>query len=138
MSLAAITASTGGDISLTAQASGYGGDSALAKLSSPKIFYPPRLSTPCDSPPNLSGSHAPILALMAFDGCACVPGNLTRLSSSQTGTHHPKDLLHNRYITVITFDTHTLEIERKTFTKYTLHSRTQVLHGRKRRIYYKS
>jgi hypothetical protein len=42
---------------------------------------------------------------MAFDGCARVPGNLTRLSSSPTGTHHPKDLPHNRYITVITFDT---------------------------------
>jgi hypothetical protein len=93
---------------------------------------------PCDSPPKLSGPHAPILALMASDGCARVPGNLTRLSSSPTGTHHPKDLPHNRYITVITFDTHTLEIERKTFTKYTLHSRTQVLHGRKRCIYYKS
>jgi ribonuclease HI len=92
----------------------------------------------CDSPPKLSGPHAPILALQASDGCARVPGNLTRLSSSPTGTHHPKDLPHNRYITVITFDTHTLEIERKTFIKYTLHSRTQVLHGRKRCIYYKS
>jgi hypothetical protein len=92
----------------------------------------------CDSPPKLSGPHAPILALMASDGCARVPGNLLRLSSSPTETHHPKDLPHNRYITVITFDTHTLEIERKTFTKYTLHSKTQVLHGRKRCIYYKS
>ena len=92
----------------------------------------------CDSPPKLSGPHAPILALLASDGCARVPGNLTRLSSSPTGTHHPKDLPHNRYITVITFDTHTLEIERKTFTKYTLHSRTQVLHCRMRCIYYKS
>jgi hypothetical protein len=92
----------------------------------------------CDSPPKLSGPHVPILALMASDGFARVPGNLTRLSSSPTGTHHPKDLPHNRYIIVITFDTHTLEIERKTFTKYTLHSRTQVLHGRKRCIYYKS
>jgi hypothetical protein len=92
----------------------------------------------CDSPPKLSDPHAPILALLASDGCARVPGNLTRLSSSLTGTHHPKDLPHNRYITVITFDTHTLKIERKTFTKYTLHFRTQVLHGRKRCIYYKS
>jgi hypothetical protein len=92
----------------------------------------------CDSPPKLSGPRAPILALMASGGCARVPSNLTRLSSSPTGTHHPKDLPHNRYITVITFDTHTLEIERKTFTKYTLHSRTQVLQGRKRCIYYKS
>jgi hypothetical protein len=92
----------------------------------------------CDSPPKLSGPRAPILALMASGGCARVPGNLTRLSSSPTGTHHPKDHPHNRYITVITFDTHTLEIEQKTFTKYTLHFRTQVLQGRKRCIYYKS
>jgi hypothetical protein len=92
----------------------------------------------CDSPPKLSGPHAPILTLLASDGCARVPGNLTRLSSSPTGTHHPKDLPHNMFIIVITFDTHTLEIERKTFTKYTLHSRTQVLHGRMRCIYYKS
>jgi hypothetical protein len=94
--------------------------------------------THCDNPPKLSGPHAPILALLASDGYAHVPGNLTRLSSSPIGTHHPKDLPHNRYIAVITFDTHTLEIERKTFTKYTLHFRTQVLHGRTRCIYYKS
>jgi hypothetical protein len=100
--------------------------------------YEPLVDDKCDSPPKLSGPHAPILALLASDGCACVPDNLTRLSSSPTGTPHPKDLPHNRYITVITFDTHTLEIERKTFTKYTLHSRTQVLHGRMRCIYYKS
>jgi hypothetical protein len=92
----------------------------------------------CDNPPKLLGPHEPILALLASDGYARVPGNLTRLSSLPTGTHHPKDFPHNRYITVITFDTHTLEIERTTFTKYTLHSRTQVLHGRKRCIYYKS
>jgi hypothetical protein len=96
------------------------------------------LGSTCDSSPKLSGPHAPILALLASDGCAQVPGNLTRLSSSPTRTHHPKDLPHNRYITVIIFDTHTLEIERKTFTKYTLHSRTKFLHGRKRCIYYKS
>jgi hypothetical protein len=84
----------------------------------------PTLEQACDSPPKLSGPHAPILALMASDGCARVPGNLTRLSSSLTGTHHPKDLPHNMYITIITFDTHILEIEQKTFTKYTLHSRT--------------
>jgi hypothetical protein len=48
------------------------------------------------------------LPLTASDGCAHVLGNLTRLSSSSTRTHHPKDLPHNMYITVITFDTHTL------------------------------
>jgi hypothetical protein len=37
----------------------------------------------CDNPPKLSGPHAPILALMASDCYACVPGNLT-LSSSST------------------------------------------------------
>jgi hypothetical protein len=46
VSLAVITVSTGGDISLTTRASGYDGDSALAKSSSPKILYPQRLSTP--------------------------------------------------------------------------------------------
>jgi hypothetical protein len=60
-----------------------------------------------DNPSKLSGPHAPILALMASDCYACVPSNLTRLSSSSTLTHHPKDLPHNRYIAVITFDTHT-------------------------------
>jgi hypothetical protein len=38
----------------------------------------------CDSPPKSSGSHALILALMASNIYACVPGNLTRLSSSST------------------------------------------------------
>jgi hypothetical protein len=47
------------------------------------------------------------LPLTTLDGCARVPGNLTRLSSSSTRTHHPKDLAHNRYITAITFDTRT-------------------------------
>jgi hypothetical protein len=47
------------------------------------------------------------LPLTTSDGCAHVLGNLTRLSSSSTQTHHPKDLQHNMYITVITFDTHT-------------------------------
>jgi hypothetical protein len=37
----------------------------------------------CDGPPKLSGPHAPILALMASDGYARVPGNLTRLSRVQ-------------------------------------------------------
>jgi hypothetical protein len=67
----------------------------------------------CDSPPKLSGSHAPILAIMALDGYARVPGNLTRLSSSSTRTHHPKDLPQNMYITVIRFDKYTPNIKRK-------------------------
>jgi hypothetical protein len=91
-------------------------------LSIPQVSTLAATRRQCDSPPKLSGPHAPTLALMASGGCARVSGNLTRLSSSPTRTHHPKDLPHNRYITVITFDTHTLEIERKTFTKYTLHS----------------
>jgi hypothetical protein len=37
----------------------------------------------CGSPPKLSGPRAPILALMASDGYARVPGNLTRLSRVQ-------------------------------------------------------
>jgi hypothetical protein len=60
----------------------------------------------CDSPPKLSSPHAPILALLALDCYARVPSNLKRLSSSSTWTHHPKDLPHNRHITVTTFDTH--------------------------------
>jgi hypothetical protein len=46
VSLAAISASTDGDISLTVRASEYGGDSALAKPSSPKILYLQWVSTP--------------------------------------------------------------------------------------------
>jgi hypothetical protein len=38
----------------------------------------------CDSPPKLSGPHAPILVIMASDCYAYVSGNLTRLSSSLT------------------------------------------------------
>jgi hypothetical protein len=60
------------------------------------------------------------LPLTASDGYAHVPGNLIRLSSSSTRTHHPKDLPHNMYITVITFDTHTHFGDRaEDFTKYT-------------------
>jgi hypothetical protein len=52
------------------------------------------------------------LPLTASDGYAHVPGKLTRLSSSSTQTHHLKDLPHNMYITVITFDTHTHTLRR--------------------------
>jgi hypothetical protein len=54
------------------------------------------------------------LPLTASDGYSRVRGNLTRLSSSSTRTRHPNDLPHNMYITVITFNTHTSEIEQKT------------------------
>ena len=40
-------------------------------------------SAQCGNPPKLSGPHAPILASMASDGYARVPGNLTRLSRVQ-------------------------------------------------------
>jgi hypothetical protein len=61
------------------------------------------MSSACDSPPKSSGPHAPIFARMASDGYARVLGNLTRLSSSSTGTHHPKDLPQNMYIIVSAF-----------------------------------
>jgi hypothetical protein len=42
-----------------------------------------QLQIHCGSPRKLSGPRAPILALMASDGYARVPGNLTRLSRVQ-------------------------------------------------------
>jgi hypothetical protein len=91
MSLAVITASTGADISLTARASGYDGDSALAKPSSPKIFYPPRLSTPhrhesrhrCES---WSGDHQRRGSLNLAFGLVTVPSSQAPFSLSDRAT----------------------------------------------------